>query len=364
MLKRVKLQNFQSHKNSVVDFHEGVNTIIGTSDHGKSSIMRAIILATENKPTGSAFVSNWVLDAKGKQTEDTAVSIEFEDGGITRTRGAGSNTYNVTVGENTKEYTAFGASIVPEIFAFANLGDMNIQKQEDNFFLFGETSGEVMRRINSYTNLDLIDAVLSNAEKDMHSTRRKLKEVTTQLAELETKLQDFAVVPKMKIAYDSIIEKIKDYNSIVEQFDFIDQRVKRASVLQKELDDIGNINRMERKVNRIQESVASLSEHQKEFSMLQSLIKNVHQVETELSGDYLTSIARAVSTIEKIETISREYQEKMSVVQDVATLIQTHKKLTASVVNLATEIAELQDEYHEELGDVCPICGSPIRRNA
>ena len=52
-LKRVRLENFQSHKNSIIDFDRGLNVIVGPSDSGKSAIIRAIKWALYNETSVS-----------------------------------------------------------------------------------------------------------------------------------------------------------------------------------------------------------------------------------------------------------------------------------------------------------------------
>ena len=44
MIERLELIDFESHKNTVVDFSQGLNIITGNSDAGKSSLLRALRL--------------------------------------------------------------------------------------------------------------------------------------------------------------------------------------------------------------------------------------------------------------------------------------------------------------------------------
>ena len=57
MFKGLEIENFESHKDTQIDFDNGVNAIIGTSDSGKSSIRRAIEWAIHNRPQGFGFKS-------------------------------------------------------------------------------------------------------------------------------------------------------------------------------------------------------------------------------------------------------------------------------------------------------------------
>ena len=78
--KRLKIQNFQSHKKTILRLHSGMNAIIGDSDVGKSSIIRAATLVLANKPSGDSFQSNFT-------DKDTVVEIKLnDDEGTTITR--------------------------------------------------------------------------------------------------------------------------------------------------------------------------------------------------------------------------------------------------------------------------------------
>lgn len=55
----VKLQiiNFQDHKNTIINFKPGMNLLVGSSDSGKSAILRALNFIFHNIPNkGKDFV--------------------------------------------------------------------------------------------------------------------------------------------------------------------------------------------------------------------------------------------------------------------------------------------------------------------
>ena len=55
-IDKIILENFQSHKYSELEFVEGLNAIIGSTDSGKTAIFRAIKWALYNEPQGDYFV--------------------------------------------------------------------------------------------------------------------------------------------------------------------------------------------------------------------------------------------------------------------------------------------------------------------
>ena len=59
MIKEISIKNFQSHKDSHIELSDGVNIIVGASDSGKSSLIRAIKWLATNRPSGESIRSTW-----------------------------------------------------------------------------------------------------------------------------------------------------------------------------------------------------------------------------------------------------------------------------------------------------------------
>ena len=71
-MKSIKLKNYQGHKDSSLELHPGVNIITGTSDKGKSSIMRSIEWVRTNRPLGTEMIRE--LD--GEQVQDVLTELQ------------------------------------------------------------------------------------------------------------------------------------------------------------------------------------------------------------------------------------------------------------------------------------------------
>ena len=70
MIKKIIIENYQSHKKTIIELNTGVNAFIGDSDSGKSAAMRAINWVNSNRPLGEGFISDW--------SEGCQVTIETE----------------------------------------------------------------------------------------------------------------------------------------------------------------------------------------------------------------------------------------------------------------------------------------------
>ena len=104
MLKRIRIKNFQKHDKLDIEFSPNVTTIVGSSDSGKSAIVRALRWACLNKPNGNSFIRNGQKSVK--------VRVEVDDSKITRTKGS-ANTYEL----DGETFHSFNASTI-HLFGF------------------------------------------------------------------------------------------------------------------------------------------------------------------------------------------------------------------------------------------------------
>ena len=71
-LTEIRLENFQDHKDSVVSLTNGINLIVGSSDAGKSAILRAVNFVFHNNLKGDSFIRHGTSECK--------VTLKFSDG--------------------------------------------------------------------------------------------------------------------------------------------------------------------------------------------------------------------------------------------------------------------------------------------
>ena len=125
MFKRIEIRNFQSHKATDIDFANGVNTITGESDNGKTAVIRAMMWVLRNRPAGSEKInSRWNRDFK----EPMSVRIYTEKGWCERRRDKKFNGYII----NGTVLEAVGMDVPDEVREFFGFEDVNVQLQMDS----------------------------------------------------------------------------------------------------------------------------------------------------------------------------------------------------------------------------------------
>ena len=281
MLKSLSIKNFQSHKDTYLEFHPGVNAIIGPTDSGKSGILRALYLLLENKPPIDRM-KGWYCD---KYDEVRVEATDINGITVTRRKQGKDNEYLLSTFKTS--FKGMKQSEVPEdVLKFLNMGDVCIQKQKDNFFLFNSSPPDVARYLNKIVNLDVIDTAHSNIE----SKKREIKSTLTFKSEELVKKQeellqytDLDTVEKSIVDAEVLEKEITEYRQSVSTLSDIIEKVELAI---KGVELLQPIIDMEEKVNKKIESFKWLEKYKNTYINLFDMIEDL-EVKSELLTDKL-----------------------------------------------------------------------------
>lgn len=271
-IKKIDLINFQSHKFTSLDFADGLNVIVGPSDNGKTSILRAIRWVFFNEPQGLGMLRN---------NEDfVSVRIYFNnDYSVERKRSKKENLYiiyNEKTGE-VQEFNSLRTGLPPEVSNVMKIKkitldkasdiNFNIQFQHDGPFMFSYTATQKSALIGKMYNLDVVDKAIDDTNKDIKSQKSDIKRINEEIKDLDEKillykdidkeeklLKDRELITKNieesveklnlinslkdrlldnKKNKDYLLEKIKDFDKILSNEALISNASKSFEVLNK-----------------------------------------------------------------------------------------------------------------------------------
>lgn len=175
------LRQCRSWRQQRLQFHPGLNVIVGPSDSGKSNIVRAIKSVIEN-------VSSASMLRRGQQ--DGEVSILFRDRSGVRLRKSRSNKVNeYTIVHRGKRatYRAVGLSVPEPVSACVRMGPaqvgdelvlLNVQSQVEPPILVADSAAKVAKLIGSISGLDAVQRALSRAASDQRSAVSESRSAT------------------------------------------------------------------------------------------------------------------------------------------------------------------------------------------
>jgi DNA repair exonuclease SbcCD ATPase subunit len=218
-IKKIILENFQSHKYSVVEFDNQLNVIVGPSDSGKSAIIRGLKWALYNEPQGDYFIR--------EGEKECSVTVEFSDGtNLKRYRSSSKNSY--TVKKNTGEeikYEGFGVNVPEEILEVIGIKkiyldselstSINLGEQLEGAFLLSEKNSTKASAIGRLIGVNIIDDALRETLKDTRALNSRKRVLEESVSKLTDEIQAYNYLEDLKNTYKKII----DIKSQIHQYD-------------------------------------------------------------------------------------------------------------------------------------------------
>lgn len=344
MIRKIEIKNIQSHKNSELELCNGINVIVGSSNNGKSAILRALNWAIKNRPLGTdILLSHWAINEKGNQNDEMYVKVTDDVGNtLTRRRTKEDNQYIV----NGKELNVVKTDVPDEVNKFFRLSDTNIQYQQDSPFLLSSSSGEVAKYFNKTVKLDVIDKVLA----DVESVKRKIKSekdiIESDVSALEEKLKEYDWLKGI----DVLISKYK--------------RVQDRSSTLSEL------------CNSIENNIITLKKQKiYDLSTQKEIISQIEYAEKELKENKESSYF-TFNDLSKIRASKiYDFSNQKAIIDKITDIIKG-SRLKYDAENLKEDLEEIincnkdiQDCYSDieelwqEMPDICPVCGKQLDIN-
>jgi len=310
MIKKLNIQNFQSHEMTTLDFDPGVNVIVGASDSGKSAIIRALRWLIWNKPSGDAFRSNWGGLTSVEIVIPERYSIEHgkhkDQTTIMRSKSDAHNQYFWNGTDNV--FKAFGNDVPEPIQEVLNMDETNLQQQGDSPFLISNTPGEAAAYFNKVAHLSKIDTTL----KAIQSKHRTL---SGQVTADESSLQDF----------------------------------------RNELGEYGYIDKFEIELEQLEEDEKTLQQMYSGHSGVGSIVAEVHSTTAEIiRGEELTDLE---SDVDSLLVMYEDLRGAKEEVYDLNDTIQELADVENAILDVGQELRDHEERFQQLMPDVCPLCG-------
>ncbi len=286
MINSLAIQNFRSCKNIFVEFDRGINIFIGTSDSGKTNILRAIELVTSNKPSGDSFRSWWLKrkDIKeGKTNADTVCDLNVDDGTrIIRVKG-GENIYEVRKGKSIVQYKSFNQGVPEEIKSILNFSSLNLQSQFDSPFLLAMSGGEVARYLNKIVHLDKIDLSLSNIGKTLRKEQTDLKYTEKEYDTAKEKEKEFDWIDEA----EGCLVKLETFEGVIRnkknRYASLHLLCTRLEECDEEIKEVSQLTQYGKEVNKLIDDQEALELRKKSKIVLSDAINNLRQIENAIT---------------------------------------------------------------------------------
>lgn len=309
MLSNLLIKFYQSHANTMLQFHPGVNGIIGRSLHGKTAIIRAIKWLITNRPSGFKFHSNFASDGS-----KTAVMLVTRDGDkVTLAKQGTKGMYEVDQIDSEKEPLQFkkiGKNVPDIVKQKINLTDLNIQEQLDSPFLILSSAGEIAKTVNKVIQIEDIDKWIKLINRSVTNFKGKESVLKDDLTDIDYTLKDF------------------------EPLDKVTKKLAKLKKIRKSIDKLEN-----------------------EYVGIHDLMARIKDTELTISKHegYLTA-KRRVEDILQIQT-------DLALLENEKSLIKAYKQKAVELQLALDKKNRLIKKYSREIRKqkTCPTCFKPVK---
>lgn len=223
MIKSLEIKNFESHEDTVIDFTDGLNLLIGQSNQGKSSIVRAIALVAANR---------FDKDCVRTGSEFCTVKLETDKGYVKCERGEGVNrweTFDLET-KSLQNYKNLGTGVPSETLKILGMGERqrcdlfkempNIMFQLEKHYMLSEIDGKkasssmIARMMDDAIGIGGMEELVKNISDDMTAAKKETSIKNTLISEKKTKLPDEKVFDDIKRLLDEIKQLENDLTEL------------------------------------------------------------------------------------------------------------------------------------------------------
>ena len=357
MLKKLELKNFRSHPETALDFHPGINVIVGLSNSGKTNIIRALRWVSKNRPTGGKF-----LFREADKKEAVSVSLTALEGTTVSISRKGKTSAYTTPDDVLK---GFGSKVPPEVKDLLRLSDLNFQTQFDPPFMVGASGGEIARTVNKITRLEKVVAWTQTLARkikredadisDFQENIRESKQIESELKEPVKRLDRL-----IKTA-DGLEDKIEDIET---EKHFIKDKIIVLIRVEKDIDDLsGPIKKLKKEVKKLEEIGYNINNINENIDDVQNILYDFEAIEEiNLLDDNYDEIEKLENYSERLKTIDSSIEEARKEIFWIKTFKDEVSRLDGLILELEDEEWVYQMDLKKALKEmkVCPFCASDL----
>ena len=357
MIESLEIKNFKSHRKSIMAFSSGINAIIGSPNHGKTNIIRALLWLFNNRPLSGDILSTFCGD---QGTVDVSASFtDFPDKVALRKRittskdGKSKDVSESVYSLGGREFKGMNKSVPDVIKSALNLTELNIQEQFDQPYLVNSTGGEVAKTINRITRQELADQLETNLTKKVNSINKEVKGLKEDIERQEAELKKLDGLDTIEAILLEAEKCSIEINNLLSFKDELKELINGIKFLTEEVEYLEQF----LVIGEIVSDISGVENEYKEKIYLQSLLTEFIEVSGEKND--LENIDKELSAILKeIDLEADNYNANI----DMNVLLENYIELEEECSDMDIEYSKIINKYIEELKKAkqCPLCFSFI----
>jgi exonuclease SbcC len=358
MILSLHLVNFETHKDTWIEFVSGITVIKGSTDQGKSSIRRALTYVVFSKP---------VQGRAGDKSKDSHVTIRCSGiPAITRGRTGGKkgkNYYKIDSKEisgGADPLKAFKRAVPEEITRMLDLSEVNIQEQFKEYYLLQSTAGQVAKTIHKLLGMDMVDKTAKVANSAIAVQARLLESRKTQIKNIKADIKKYDYVEGLESELSDLEVAIQKYEELEAKTNNLTTLLERCKILQQRILTTKIPHIIEERAKSLVIEIKEINKQQIRFDKLQLIVKTVDEAakkNRELK-EWLQVEDEAVNLQKKIIDFQTQELRSAKLEELVKHLFENQRQTTNICGVLRHNTAELA--ALKKKIKICPVCTKPF----
>ena len=370
LIETVELTNFQSHRHVILSMGD-LTVFTGSSNSGKSSVLRALTALVRNDAVGD-YITHGESFLKVKVTLDCGTSVEW-------VKGKNENSYRITWPDGGESYfQKVGADVPDEVKEVLKLSpivmeggqkaQVNIHEQLEAPFLIQDTPGHVAKVFGELTSASKLYTAVSEGIKQINRAKATKKVRKGDLEELETQLEGYQLLEQQVDLAENARIKVDLAKGIEQQSE---QASKIASEIAEKTEAISTVGHQIEvlqpimavdfdELDRISASIQEVDNRKFSITALSGNIRTMELVIENLEGlselPDLDEISNMGETVASLTVISQSISSLDARISDAEEAISTLSK------GLAAVDKKIEEAYTHL--DSCPSCGQDLTDDA
>ena len=405
IIEELTLKNFKSHKNSIIDFNEGITVILGQNGAGKSTLLEAIRFALFKKVDGN--IQDMVRKPVDAQDDVSTmmVKLKFKHNNIQyeieriKKRSSSSSTIRRLSGDKTVQITNGEKQVTEEIEKIIGVDKNSFLnavyiRQGEITSLIDKTASDRKELISKLLNLDnlekswknminitkeyenkieLNDRLLANKEDLLKKEKENTESTVKITEELQTdeKLKEELTntLKELEKEVESLNQKKEKYEKNNVQIESLNKTIEETKIqLNKEETLLKTIEAKEAENKSIEKEILKLPLF-KDFVEIKDKYddKRAKLVETEQDIGRINALNETLKNTKSDYEKSIEYSEKLEALNERQNLlkkdIEELNRLESSLTTINSQKGDLFDKLEQKAKAARNILNNPNLRN-
>lgn len=405
IIEELTLKNFKSHKNSKIDFNEGITVILGQNGAGKSTLLEAIRFALFKKVDGN--IQDMVRKPVDAQDDVSTmmVKLKFKHNNIQyeieriKKRSSSSSTIKRLSGDKTVQITNGEKQVTEEIEKIIGVDKNSFLnavyiRQGEITSLIDKTASDRKELISKLLNLDnlekswknminitkeyenkieLNDRLLANKEDLLKKEKENTESTVKITEELQTdeKLKEELTntLKELEKEVESLNQKKEKYEKNNVQIESLNKTIEETKIqLNKEETLLKTIEAKEAENKSIEKEILKLPLF-KDFVEIKDKYddKRAKLVETEQDIGRINALNETLKNTKSDYEKSIEYSEKLEALNERQNLlkkdIEELNRLESSLTTINSQKGDLFDKLEQKAKAARNILNNPNLRN-